>query len=305
VSLVTRCPTCGTAFRVQPAQLSVRGGRVRCGKCATVFDGVAGLLAEGAAPTGLPEPSPQLGLFDPSRRPAAAPEPAVSPRRVAPVANVPARPPSPVANVPASAPAPAAAAAPAAVRPAAPRLREQPLDEDDMEVDFLVDEEPRPAYTFLWSFLMLLAVLALLGQGAYRYRTEIAAQLPATHPALAAACEMLGCELRLPHRPELMSIDSSDLQADPKRENVIVLSAVIRNRARFAQEHPALELTLTDGADRALVRRVLLPKDYLDPRRATELRTQGIGPGAETLLRVSLDASRVRATGYRLYLFYP
>ena len=294
MSLVTRCRTCGTAFRVQPAQLSARGGRVRCGKCATIFDGVAGLLAESAAPTGLPEPSPQLGLFDPSRRLAAAPEPALSPRRVAPVLSV-----------PASEPAPAAAAAPAPVRRAAVRPQAQPLDDDDLEVDFLVDEEPRPAYTFLWSFLMVLALLALLGQGTYRYRTEIAAQLPATRPALAAACEMLDCELRLPHRPELMSIESSDLQADPNRENVIVLSAVIRNRARFAQEHPALELTLTDGADRALVRRVLLPKDYLEPRRATELGAQGIAPGAEALLRVSLDASQVRATGYRLYLFYP
>lgn len=300
MSLVTRCPTCGTVFRVQPAQLSARGGRVRCGKCATVFDGVAGLLAEGPAPTGLPEPSPQLGLFDPSRRPAAAPEPTAAPRRVAPALNVPARPPAPAATA-----TPPAAAASAPVRAVAPRPRALPLDEPDLEVDFLVDEKPRPAYTFLWSFLALLALLALLGQAAYRYRTEIAAQVPAVRPALAAACETLGCELRLPHRPELMSIESSDLQADPKRENVIVLSAVIRNRARFAQEHPALELTLTDGADRALVRRVLLPSDYLDPLRAVELRTEGIAPGAEALLRVSLDASRVRATGYRLYLFYP
>ena len=300
MSLVTRCPTCGTAFRVLPAQLSARGGRVRCGKCASVFDGVAGLLAEGAAPTGLPEPSPQLGLFDPSRRPAVAPEPAAPPRRVAPAPMVPASAPAP-APIPAQATNPA----PTSARPAAPRPRAQPLDEDDLEVDFLADEEPRPAYTFLWGFLMLLALLALLGQGTYYYRTEIAAQLPAARPALAAACEMLGCELRLPHRPELMSIESSDLQADPKRENVIVLNAVIRNRARFAQEHPALELTLTDGADRALVRRVLLPKDYLEAARATELRAQGIAPGAEALLRVSLDASRVRATGYRLYLFYP
>ncbi len=296
MTLATRCPTCGTAFRVLPAQLSVRGGRVRCGKCGTVFDGVAGLLAEGAAGSGLPEPSPQLGLFDPSRRAAATGEPAAPPRRIAPV---------PVAQ--ASAPKAAPIKPPPVPRPtpAPARPRALPLDEDELQADFLVDEAPRPRYTMLWSFLALLALIALLGQAAHHYRTEIAAQLPATRSAFAAVCELLGCELRLPHRPELMSIESSDLQADPKRENVIVLSAVIRNRARFAQEHPALELTLTDGADRALVRRVLLPKDYLDPRRAAELREQGIAPGAEALLRVTLDASRVRATGYRLYLFYP
>ncbi|MGQ0651641.1 MAG: DUF3426 domain-containing protein [Betaproteobacteria bacterium] len=73
MSLVTRCPVCATAFRVQRAQLAARGGRVRCGKCGGVFDGVAGLVEEGESRVSL-EPSPQLGLFDPSRQtePAAA-----------------------------------------------------------------------------------------------------------------------------------------------------------------------------------------------------------------------------------------
>ena len=34
--------------------------------------------------------------------------------------------------------------------------------------------------------------------------------------------------------------------ADGRRDNVIVLNAVLRNQAQFAQEYPALELTLTD-----------------------------------------------------------
>ena len=48
MSLVTRCPVCATTFRVTPAQLSARGGRVRCGKCSAVFDGVLNLLTEEA-----------------------------------------------------------------------------------------------------------------------------------------------------------------------------------------------------------------------------------------------------------------
>ena len=47
MSLVTRCPVCATAFRVQGSQLSVRSGQVRCGKCGTVFDGLAALVEEG------------------------------------------------------------------------------------------------------------------------------------------------------------------------------------------------------------------------------------------------------------------
>ena len=69
MSLVTRCPVCATAFRVHRAQLAARGGTVRCGKCGGVFDGVAGLVEqEGEAELAI-EPSPQLGLFDPSKRP--------------------------------------------------------------------------------------------------------------------------------------------------------------------------------------------------------------------------------------------
>jgi predicted Zn finger-like uncharacterized protein len=74
MSLTTRCPNCGTAFRVQPAQLSARGGKVRCGRCANVFDGVAALVQEGsatsesAAPLPEAEPSPQLGLFESAKK---------------------------------------------------------------------------------------------------------------------------------------------------------------------------------------------------------------------------------------------
>jgi predicted Zn finger-like uncharacterized protein len=79
MNLVTRCPTCGTAFRVQRDQLAAHFGTVRCGKCSSVFNGVAALVEEGAERLSI-DPSPQLGLFDPSRRPAApaaadAPEP--------------------------------------------------------------------------------------------------------------------------------------------------------------------------------------------------------------------------------------
>jgi predicted Zn finger-like uncharacterized protein len=251
MSLTTRCPVCGTAFRVQRAQLAARGGRVRCGKCGEVFDGVAGLVEEGAEPFIL-EPSPQLGLFDPSRR----------------------------------APAP------------------PPKTENDAPPPFMAEEQP-VGRRLLWSLLVLSAVFALAAQAAFRYRTEIAAFTPGAGAPLAAACRLLRCQIPLPRRAELMSIESSDLQAEPRRDGVIVLNAVLRNRATFAQAYPALELTLTDEADRPVVRRVLAPREYLDPARGAPGVAQGIPAGAEVSLRIYLDAGRRRATGYRLYLFYP
>lgn len=70
MNLITRCPACGTAFRVQRDQLAAHFGTVRCGKCGSAFNGVAALVEEGVERLAL-DPSPQLGLFDPSRRPAA------------------------------------------------------------------------------------------------------------------------------------------------------------------------------------------------------------------------------------------
>jgi predicted Zn finger-like uncharacterized protein len=251
MSLATRCPMCGTTFRVQRAQLAARDGKVRCGKCGTVFDGIAGLVEEGTEPFIL-EPSPQLGLFDPSRR---LPGPPAKPG-------------------------------------------------NDAQPPFMAEEEPLRR-RLLWGLLVLTAAVVLAGQGAYRYRSEIAALIPSARAPLDAACGLLRCQVPLPRRPELLGIESSDLQAEPRRDSVIVLNAVLRNRAAFAQAYPALELTLTDEADRPVLRRVLVPREYLDPARGAPGMAQGIPAGAEVSLRVYLDAGRRRATGYRLYLFYP
>src|SRR6185436_10862154 len=224
LSLITRCQVCATAFRVQRTQLAARGGKVRCGKCGTVFDGISGLVDEAAQRVHL-EPSPQLGLFDPSRRPRPAGQGG----------------------------------------PALPL--EGPLPE------FLVEEASSPRLTLAWVLLVLVTAAALVAQVGYRYRAEIGVLVPAARGTLDAACRLAGCRVPLPRRPELMSIDSSDLQADPRSESLIVLNALLRNRAPFPQEYPSLELTLTDDGDKPVLRRVLAPADYLDKARAA-LATQ-------------------------------
>jgi len=251
MSLITRCPVCGTAFRVQSSQLAAHSGTVRCGKCGGVFNGVAALVEEDERLT--LEPSPQLGLFDPSRDAAHITHGAAA--------------------------------------------QEVP--------EFMLEARGSRRSRWLWGLATLLALVAIMGQAAYRFRAEIGAAFPQARDPLRSFCRALGCEVSLPRRPELMSIDSSELQADARREGLIVLNAVIRNRARFPQDYPALELTLTDEGDRPVLRRVLAPREYLERSRNEELLRDGIAGGAEAALRVFLDTSRTRAIGYRLYLFYP
>ena len=256
MNLTTRCPSCGTAFRVQPAQLSARGGKVRCGKCGSVFDGVKALVAEGTpvaedTPALETEPSPQLGLFE-------------APKKL-----------------------PAGDAA-----------------NEDAPVPAFLDEPPPRRRRVLWALATLLALIALLLQLVYVFPADAVAKVPAIKPYVQAMCAALKCELRLPRRPKQMAIESSDLQADGRRENVIVLNAVLRNQASDAQEFPSLELTLTDERDEPVARRVLTPADYLAGTAAEQI-ARGIGPGAEAVLRVYIDTSGLRAIGYRMYLFFP
>ena len=191
-------------------------------------------------------------------------------------------------------------------RPAAPSARPLARKESGPEPvpEFLDDEPPPARLRFLWGFLALLALAGLAGQLLIYFRTEVALQVPQIKPYLGSACEAIGCRVQLPRRPALMSIESSDLQAAPGQDKLVALNAVLRNRAPFPQEYPDLELTLTDENDQAVVRRVLTPAEYLDGARDTNT-VAGIGPGAEVAVRLYFDTSRVRATGYRLYLFFP
>lgn len=48
--MITRCPKCGTAFRVTPSQLQSAKGSVRCGSCLNVFKAQEYLVASAIAP---------------------------------------------------------------------------------------------------------------------------------------------------------------------------------------------------------------------------------------------------------------
>jgi hypothetical protein len=63
-----------------------------------------------------------------------------------------------------------------------------------------------------------------------------------------------------------------------------------------------LELTLTNAQDQPVVRRVLRPQDYLGKAANPQA---GFAANTEMVIKVFIEGSQVKATGYRLYLFYP
>lgn len=267
--MITQCPSCHTYFRVRAKQLAARAGQVRCGKCNRIFDAPEYLI-EAAMPVPAPEPSQEQAWAD-----ARAVSVAVSPR----------------------------------AEPAPPdRERSEPDPPESASVATAFEFGPiaatdpaKRARRWPWVLGSMLMLLALFAQAGYYYRSALVVLFPEAKPYAIALCARLDCDLPLPRRIEFMSIEASDLQADRISPNIMVLSATIKNRAVFGQQLPFLELTLTDAQDLPVVRRVLVPRDYVSDAANVQA---GFAANSEIAIKVFIEGSQVKATGYRLYLFY-
>lgn len=155
-----------------------------------------------------------------------------------------------------------------------------------------------------WPFVLasLLLVLALVGQIVFRFRSEIAVTSPSLRPLLEEISGAFGSNLPLPRHVELMSIETSDLQTDPTRANLLILNATLRNRASYGQAYPSLELSLTDTQDAAIARRVFSPSEYLSPKIPAD---QSFAANSDVAVHLWIEAKEISASGYRLYVFYP
>ena len=276
----TRCPGCATVFRVKAEQLALRAGQVRCGHCKTVFDGVAQAVSL-AAPT-------RTEHFEPPLDEAALGPPTVTLRDARALEPVPAA----VAE-------PAGESAPAVGETVA--AAEVPYDDRFAPV---VKPSSRRRRVIIYAIAIVVLVLLIVAQAIFHFRDAIAAHWPAARSVLQTVCNAAGCAIH-PLRDAAMgylSIEASDLQADPAHRGLLILTATLRNRAEWALSYPYLELTLTDAQDRIVVRRALAPPDYAG---GTADLQRGIAPNAEVGVKVFIDASATSQAGYRLYMFYP
>jgi hypothetical protein len=182
--------------------------------------------------------------------------------------------------------------------------RDEPDDDVDYDSRFAWDRPrpQRPVLRALWMAAIPVLLVALAVQAIYHFRDAIAAHWPPARSALTSLCGALGCSVRPLRDIGALSIDASDLQADPAHRGLLILTATLRNRAGYAVAYPHLELTLTDASDHVVVRRALPPADYASGTADT---ARGIAANGEALVRLFIDARATSQAGYRLYLFYP
>ncbi len=292
--MLTRCPHCQTAFRVTHEQLMPRQGRVRCGACYLVFSALDSLSDESG---GVAMPVAEVLPVQQKLAPDPAPNLWPFPKPEAIESAEPEAVPDVVPEIPAVMVEPKPDPAPdhdLVAESAAETVEPEP--EPEVWDDSVEEAPPR---RWPWAIGIVLLLLLGAGQMIYLFRVELAVLMPELRAPLTASCEVLGCDVPYPHRPELMAIESSDLAPTDKER--LHLTATLRNRAPFAQTYPHLELTLTDTADAPMLRKVLAPTDYLPAGKAADF----FALRDEVVISLHFDTPGLSPVGYRLYLFYP
>ena len=182
--------------------------------------------------------------------------------------------------------------------------RKDPLPPDPEDVSF-VRQAKRQAFwrrPLVRATLWLLAVglgVALVAQAALQQRDRLVAAYPSLKPWAEQACQPIGCEVRPLQQLESVLIDSSAMVR--LGDGAFRFEVVLKNTSELMLAVPALELSLTNSRDEAVVRRVVLPTDWSAP-------PDELPPLSELPLSVRItlvDGPELRMAGYRAVVFYP
>ena len=334
----TTCPSCHAVFRVKSEQLEAHAGKVRCGKCAYVFNGFETLIT----------PIETVSFMAPYDDDEDVEEEYIAAKKAAPaeqqsreqVPSIEAQ--STVETIEVYDVRPLTISGP--MTGSFPLQTDAQLAREAEEINRVIaanahpdlidsagksSQEPKPGLKMTpelhaklnnlqqqltqqesharwhfvgWGLGLLVLILVLAGQTVYFFRNTVAAYYPETKPLLNMACKPLGCKVELLANVSLVKLDGAELQAMPDKPGIVIFSATMRNNATYRQAYPKLELTLTDVTNHALARRYFAPSEYLPQGMKLE---SGLPVQDEVLIKLTLDLDRLEAVGYKSRLFYP
>jgi predicted Zn finger-like uncharacterized protein len=269
--MYAQCPACLTTFKVTPAQLTARGGMVRCGICSAIFHAKQRLLqvspkpgAEATAP-----PREETVATNNSKRMRGGKNRRVSSRRRR-----------------------------TRIEPAVTTNAEDAAIPTVTELERLV--KPRSIWrSFFWSLGNLALLFLLAGQIIYFYHDELAAD-PSWRPVVREFCDHAGCELRPRQDFARIELLQTSIAPHPKYANALRIRATLVNRATFAQAYPGMEISLTSNAGQVLARRTFTPAQYLEP-----LASSALTPNVVATALLDVTNPDGKAVGYEIRLVTP
>ncbi len=274
----TLCPSCGATYQVVPDQLKIAQGWLRCGQCRQAFDS-----------TGMVLNWPDSGIETTQ-------ESAVRQDRVLIDDLLKQEDRSPLSS--------GAMTAVASFEEALVTFKPQPLPSvqgsalpESSAERMSSPAEPEVRKARSWGFRLGVAflLLAFALQWLWIERHALATRDLRMGRALNAVCRFAGCEILPLQMRDGVVIESSSLTP---HEGGLLFSWSVRNVTAHTLQTPALELTLLDAQDKALVRRVLLVAQQGAPRALVPDQVWS------AQLHLQPEAGLLPA-GYRVISFYP
>lgn len=341
----TRCPDCGTVFRVTSEQLRLKAGKVRCGQCSRIFNAFDEFLPEGVAPAGtepveaapafellalaLPEPAPTEDVLADFSLPAEIAEPPPEPLEPMPPETPPEAilPEPPEETAPEPEPVPEPEPEPEPIAAAAEPNLENPLETPEestlaaREAGLVAAREltDTPGYN-RWA-----AGTLATGPGGFAGEAVRHAVWPFVLVALVLLLALAGqllhhyrseVVLRLPDAARLFELAGIDVPLPRNVDLVAIDTSDLQSdngRGLFV-----LNATLHNRANYAqawpaLELTLTDTSDTVVSRRvmsAADYLPPAISPEAfpangEVAVRLWIEARNIGAAGYRLYIFYP
>lgn len=271
--MYTRCPHCSTFFAVNADQLGAANGRVRCGSCLSIFDGLKHLterptrnITDGGEHATPAAPSNHAG--DDAWRAQVDPDAFDS-------------------ESPGNAP---------------PTLGEEKAVQDDQIPEVIREDLARAEAehhgrrkTFVLTVVALVLLLALALQYAWFRPAEVLSGYPQARPWLETFCAFTGC--RIPDRrdPSKIQMLARDVRVHPGYEGALLVSATLVNAAAHAQPYPRLQFSVFNVNGQTIASRIFEPEEYL----SADLDPKGnMSPGKPLQIAVELVAPEEAAISY-------
>jgi hypothetical protein len=101
-----------------------------------------------------------------------------------------------------------------------------------------------------------------------------------------------------------LSIELGELQT--LSATTFSYATVLHNNSGSVQAWPNIELMLSDGADKAVLRRVFAPPEYLGREHKQEqITSEGFAARSEQAVKLYFELAQINASGYHIAVFYP
>jgi len=279
MNTITCCPSCGTHYQVATPDLQAAQGWLRCGQCGHVFDSTGLVLrwTPALVASEKPELTPRLMADD---------DLVADPADRLVLDDFPKKEDQLSAKHPSSE-LDSFEQALSSFKPSLPAAMPEAVQSHPTESG---TSSPWWMAYAVWAL-----ALGLLLQLGFVQRHAIVASWPESGPVIRHICQSFGCQVSPLRDVEGLVIDSSELILI---DDGHVLRWTIRNQTERPLGTTALEVSLMQGADQLVIRRVLWPEqigapEVLAPRQSWSGE-----------LALSVDAEK-KFSDYRLLSFYP